>query len=561
MGVKETAMSMYDAPFLQRRDANYRALTPLTLIDRAATVYPDRIAVVYGPLRRTWEQLQGRCRALADAISKRGIGAGQTVCIMAPNVPTVVEAHFGVPMSGAVLCALNTRLDAAAIAHQLDHSECQLIFVDRALTATVKKALDLCTIAKPMVVDIEDAEYTGAGDAIGVMTYEQMLASGDSSAVPKPVGDEFGAIALGYTSGTTSRPKGCVTHHRGSFLQAIDTVVFWQMPRHAVFLWTSPMFHCNGWHFPWTIAAVAGTHVCLREVVPAKIFTAINEFKVTHLGGAPTVLTMLCNAAGKQPLHGPVNILTAGAPPPAAVVMDTEKLGFKVLQMYGLSETFGQVLVSEEKEEYAALPDEEHAKLKARQGVPVPLLGGDCIIGDADTCKELPSDGIAMGEILIRGNLVMKGYLKNEEETEKCFAGGWFHSGDVAVCNPDGFIQIKDRSKDVIISGGENISTVEVEEALYSHPAVMEAAVVAEPHPKWQEVPCAFVTLKAEFQPSDAISKEIVELCKSKLAKFKVPKRVVFAALPRNGAGKIQKFTLRDEARKMAAADEAKSKL
>merc|ERR1712216_166310 len=324
-----TMSSMYDAPFLQRREANFRALTPITLIDRAATVYPDRTAVVYGPLRRTWKELQARCRALADALTKRGIGHGHTVCCMAPNVPTVVEAHFGIPMAGAVLCALNTRLDAAAISHQLDHSDCQLLLVDRALAATCKKALELCETAKPMVVDIEDVEYTGPGDTIGSLTYEQLLQSGDGSVVPGPVKDEFGAIALGYTSGTTSRPKGCVTHHRGSFLQAIDTVVFWQMPRHAVFLWTSPMFHCNGWHFPWTIAAVAGTHICLREVIPAKIFAAINEHKVTHLGGAPTVLTMLVNAEGKQPPHNKVNILTAGAPPQQLLCSIQRNSGWK----------------------------------------------------------------------------------------------------------------------------------------------------------------------------------------------------------------------------------------
>eukprot|EP00656_Telonema_subtile_P018862 TRINITY_DN20244_c0_g1_i2.p1 TRINITY_DN20244_c0_g1~~TRINITY_DN20244_c0_g1_i2.p1 ORF type:complete len:343 (-),score=65.07 TRINITY_DN20244_c0_g1_i2:120-1148(-) len=336
---------MYDAPFLQKRDANFQALTPITLLDRAATVYPDRTAVIYGSLRRSWKELQTRCRALSDALTKRGIGLGHTVCIMAPNVPNVVEAHFGVPMAGAVLCALNTRLDCAAIAHQIDHSECKVLMVDRALAGTCEKALAMCKSARPMVVDIDDSNYTGEGQLIGALTYEELLAQGDGSVVPAAVKDEFQAIALGYTSGTTSSPKGCVTHHRGSLLQAIDTIVFWEMQRHAVFLWTSPMFHCNGWHFPWTIAAVAGTHVCLRDVIPGKIFHAINEHGVTHLGGAPTVLTMLANAPEAAPLKHPVNILTAGAPPPPAVLIDVEKLGFKVLQMYGLSETFGQVLV------------------------------------------------------------------------------------------------------------------------------------------------------------------------------------------------------------------------
>jgi len=464
-------------------------------------------------------------------------------------------------MAGAVLLTLNTRLEPATIAYMLEHSEAKVIIVDTSFGAVMGDALAQAkTGAGLLVVDIADPQYTGTGARIGALDYEALLQEGRPVEYTPPA-DEWDSIALSYTSGTTSRPKGVVYSHRGCHLQATDTNLFWAMGRHPVFLWTSPMFHCNGWHFPWTVVLLAGTHVCLREVAPQKIFQLIAAEKVTHLGGAPTVLSMLVNAPKEHqvPLHGPVEILTAGAPPTSALVQATEALGFNLTQMYGLTETYGQVLISEHKEEYTLETPDVQARLKARQGVRIPL-GGRVTVGDMQTCEEKPHDGQSMGEILIRGNVVMKGYLKNEKATEEAFAGEWFHSGDLAVVEQDGYIQIKDRAKDVIISGGENISTVEVEEAVNKHPAVVEVAVVAQPHEKWGEVPCAFVTLKSGLPGTEELAKEIMESAKAHLAKFKVPKRVIFQDLPRNGAGKIQKFVLREVAKKDAAAN-PKSKL
>jgi fatty-acyl-CoA synthase len=494
---------------------------------------------------------------------KRGIGRGDTVAVLAPNVPEVIEAHYGVPMSGGVLLTLNTRLEPATIAYMLEHSDAKIVIVDRALATVMRDALtQTANASRILVIDIDDPQYVGDGPRIGAFDYETLLAEGAEVPYKLP-SDEWDSIALSYTSGTTSRPKGVVYHHRGCHLQATDTVVFWQMPRHPVLLWTSPMFHCNGWHYPWTVVLQAGTQVCLRELNPKRVFELIVQEKVTHMGGAPTVLSMLCNAPKQEQLPFPhkVQIITAGAPPTSAIVKATEALGFNLLQMYGLTETFGQVLIGEPKDEYSKFDEDTQARLKARQGVRIPL-GGEVIVGNMETCARGPKDGKTMGEILIRGNMVMKGYLKNEQATEEAFKGGWFHSGDLAVMEDDGYIQIKDRAKDVIISGGENISTVEVEEAVNKHPAVMEAAVVSQPHEKWGEVPCAFVFLKADANATAGpdLEQEIIETTKAHLAKFKVPKRVIFGPLPRNGAGKIQKFQLRDIA-KEDAAKQPKSKL
>lgn len=555
----------HDASFLARRPVNFEALTPISFLERAAEVHPHRTAVVHGPLRRTYEELRARCLRLSDALKKRGFGRGDTVAVLAPNIPEGVEAAYGVPMSGCVLLTLNTRLEAATIAYMLEHSETKMVMVDRALAGVMRDALSQCSTAAGItVVDIVDPLYTESMEnrpTIGSMDYEFLISQG--SVVPyTPPSDEWDSIALSYTSGTTSKPKGVVYSHRGCYLQATDTVVFWQMKRHPVFLWTSPMFHCNGWHFPWTIVLQAGTHVCLREIDPAKVFQLIAAEKVTHLGGAPTVLTMLTTLAKEKqiPLTHRVEILTAGAPPTSALVKATEALGFNLTQMYGLTETYGQVLISEYKEEYGKEPEDVQARLKARQGVRIPM-GGAVTVGDMTTCAVKPRDGQTMGEILIRGNMVMKGYLKNEKATEEAFAGGWFHSGDLAVMEQDGYVQIKDRAKDVIISGGENISTVEVEEAVNKHPAVAEVAVVSQPHEKWGEVPCAFVALKAGNTANATLEKEIIESTKAHLAKFKIPKRVIFQALPRNGAGKVQKFTLRDIAKLDSEKALAQSKL
>ncbi|MGK9230732.1 acyl-CoA synthetase [Inquilinus limosus] len=529
---------------LDRNPANYVPLTPISFLGRTALAHPDRTAVVYGDVKRSWRETAERCRRLASALSRRGIGRNDTVAVMAPNVPEAFEATFGAPMAGAVLCALNIRLDAAAIAFQLRHSETRILLADREYAAVVRDALAQLE-APPVVVDIVDPAV--AGEPIGDLTYEDLLAEGDPAWPGVMPGDEWDAIALGYTSGTTGDPKGVVTHHRGAYLNALGNVVTWGMPHHPVYLWTLPMFHCNGWCFPWTITAMAGTHVCLRRVAAREIYAAIADHGVTHLCGAPIVMSMLLNAPAGERRDFPqaVQMMTAASPPPAAVLEGMARLGIKVTHVYGLTEVYGPAVVCDWKPEWDALPAGEQARLQSRQGLPYVVQEG-LMVADPETLVPVPADGQTLGEVFMRGNITMKGYLKNKAATEKAFAGGWFHTGDLGVMHPDGYIELKDRSKDIIISGGENISTIEVEGVLYRHPAVLEAAVVARPDERWGETPCAFVTLRPG---AEATAEEIIAFCRQHLAHFKCPKTVVFGELPKTSTGKIQKFVLRDRAR------------
>ncbi len=532
---------MFDMP---RGPANYQALSPLSFIRRTADVFPDRVAILHGDLRQTWVETYARCRRMASALSKQGVRRGETVAIMAPNTPAMVEAHFGVPMLGAVLCSLNVRLDAATIAFILGHGEARVLLADREFAGTVAEALALIPDgARPFVVDINDA-LAPPGAPAGQVDYEEFLAGGDPAfewAMPE---DEWDAIALNYTSGTTGNPKGVVYHHRGAYLNAVGNALTWGMTQHPVYLWTLPMFHCNGWCFPWTVAAMAGTNVCLRRVEAGAMLDAMDRHGVTHLCGAPIVMGLLLNHPGVQPRPTPVRMMTAGAAPPPAVLEGMERLGFETTHVYGLTETYGPVTVCAWHEEWDALPDEQRAAIKARQGVTYPVQEG-VMVADPDTLAPVPRDGATMGEVFMRGNIVMKGYLKNPAATAEAFQGGWFHTGDLAVSHPDGYLEIRDRSKDIIISGGENISTIEVEGVLYRHPAVLEAAVVARPDPTWGETPCAFVTLRPEM---DATAAEIIAFCRERLARFKVPRTVVFGPLPKTSTGKMQKFMLREQA-------------
>jgi 3-(methylthio)propionyl---CoA ligase len=528
---------------LGKNPANYVPLSPIGFLRRSAQVYPNRIAVIHGKRRYTWRDAQQRCRRLASALAKRGIGHGDTVALMAPNVPEAFEAHFGVPMAGAVLNALNIRLDADTIAFILKHGEAKVLITDTEFAPVIGRALAQLD-NKPLVIDIADPEGPG-GERLGNLDYEAFLAEGDPFAGPTP-DDEWEAIALNYTSGTTGNPKGVVYHHRGAYLNALGNILVWGMPQHPVYLWTLPMFHCNGWCFPWTVTALAGTHVCLRRVEAGAIYDAIERDGVTHLCGAPVVMNMLLNARNEK-LPRTVNMMTAGAAPPAAVIGGMEGLGFKITHVYGLTETYGPATVCAWHDEWDALPEDDRARLKARQGVAYPVLDG-LTVADPATLQPVAADGETMGEILFRGNIVMKGYLKNPKASEEAFAGGWFHSGDLAVMHPDGYVEIKDRSKDIIISGGENISTIEVEDVLYRHPAVLEAAVVARPDEQWGETPCAFVTLK---QGAAAEAAEIIAFCRERMAHFKAPRHVVFGALPKTSTGKIQKFVLRERAKEI----------
>jgi fatty-acyl-CoA synthase len=532
---------------LDKNAANYVPLSPLSFLPRTASIYPDRLAVVHGRARYTWAESYRRCRRLASALARRGIGKGDTVAVMAPNIPAHFEAHFGPAMIGAVLNALNIRLDAEAIAFILRHGEAKVLLTDKEFSPVIAKALAALE-KKPIVIDIDDEQASG-GERLGEMDYEAFLATGDPDFEWQLPGNEWEAIALNYTSGTTGNPKGVVYHHRGAYLNALGNVLVWEMRQHPTYLWTLPMFHCNGWCFPWTITAMAGTHVCLRRVDPALIYPLMAQHGVDHLCGAPIVMNMLLNAPAelKKHLKPGVKMMTAGAAPPAAVIEGMEKLGFKITHVYGLTEVYGPVTVCAWHEEWNGLPMTERAGIAARQGVRYPVLEG-LMVGDAKTLAPVPQDGATMGEVFMRGNVVMKGYLKNEKATEEAFAGGWFHTGDLGVCHPDGYIELKDRSKDIIISGGENISTIEVEGVLYRHPAVLEAAVVARPDEKWGESPCAFVTLKPGAAATEA---EIIAFCRNHLAGFKIPKTVVFGALPKTSTGKIQKFVLREEARKL----------
>ena len=534
---------------LDRNAANYVPLSPLTFLERTAAVYPARTSVIHGARRYTWAETQARCRRLASALRKRGIGKGDTVAVMAPNVPELFEAHFGVPMAGAVLNALNIRLDAETIAFILTHGEAKALITDREFSPVIEKAL-LLLEKRPLVIDIDDALAVG-GKKLGALDYEQFLLEGDPTWPGERPADEWEAIALNYTSGTTGNPKGVVYHHRGAYLNAIGNILVWSMPQHPVYLWTLPMFHCNGWCFPWTVTAMAGTHVCLRRVEAKPIYAALADLGVTHMCGAPIVMTMLLNApAGdRRELARSVEIMTAGSAPPAAVIEGMEKLGFKIIHVYGLTEVYGPSVVCAWHEDWNAKPAAERAGLKARQGVNYPVLEG-LMVADAETLKPVPKDGASMGEIFMRGNIVMKGYLKNPTATEQAFSGGWFHTGDLGVWHADGYIALKDRSKDIIISGGENISTIEVEGVLYQHHAVMEAAVVARPDEKWGETPCAFVTLKPG---REATQDEIIGFCREHLARFKVPKTVVFGPLPKTSTGKIQKFVLREQAKALGS--------
>ena len=537
---------------LEKNAANHVALSPLSYIERAAHVYPDRVAIVYGERRQTWRDTYTRSRRLASALAARGVGKNDTVAVMLPNVPAMFEAHFGVPMAGAVLNTLNTRLDPEAIAFMLEHGEAKVLLTDREFASVVAKALDLLQGPRPYVVEVED-DTAPEGAYLGDTGYEAFLATGNPQyawALPQ---DEWDAIALNYTSGTTGNPKGVVTHHRGAYLNAASNVISWSLPHHAVYLWTLPMFHCNGWCFPWTMALIAGTSVCLRRVDPALIYPLVRQHHITHLCGAPIVYSMLIHAPAtlREGISHTVHGLIAGAAPPAAVIEGCEAAGINLTHVYGLTEVYGPAAVCAKQESWASLSAEERARLNGRQGVPYPLQQAVAVL-DPETMEPVPADGETMGEIFFRGNVVMKGYLKNPEATREAFAGGWFHTGDLAVMHPDGYVKIKDRSKDIIISGGENISSLEVEDVLHRHPAVMLAAVVARPDDKWGEVPCAFVELKAG---ASATEQEVVEFCRTHLARFKVPKQVVFGALPKTSTGKIQKFVLRGQVKSVSAID------
>jgi fatty-acyl-CoA synthase len=547
------ASSIFDQD-LPRTEANYAALSPLSFIERTAEVYPNRLAVVHGDLRRNWAEVFTRCRQLASALQRHGIGRGDTVAVMLPNTPPMVEAHFGIPVTGAVLNALNTRLDAETIAFMLDHGEAKVLIVDPEFAGLMQKALALRKAATPLlVIDVEDALYTGPLQRVGSITYDEFMASGDAGFAWQLPADEWDAIALNYTSGTTGNPKGVVYHHRGAALNAVSNILEWDMPKHAVYLWTLPMFHCNGWCFPWTVAARAGVNVCLRRVEAKAIFDAIRQHGVTHYCAAPIVHSVLVNAPGdmKQGLPKGVKAMVAGAAPPASMIEGMEALGFELTHVYGLTEVYGPATVCAKQDGWEALDIGERARLNARQGVRY-HLERDVRVLDSMTLQPVPSDGETMGEIMFRGNIAMKGYLKNAKASKEAFAGGWFHSGDLAVMYPDGYIKIKDRSKDIIISGGENISSIEVEDVLYRHPDVLAAAVVAKADAKWGETPCAFVELKAG---ATCTEQDIVAHCKKHLAGFKVPRAVVFGELPKTSTGKIQKFELRKLAGSAAAID------
>jgi len=536
-------MNLFDMS-LDKNPANYVSLSPLTFLKRAADVYPNKIACIHGEQKITWAETYLRCVKLASALSSRGIKKGDTVSAMLPNIPAMFELHFAVPMLGAVLHSINTRLDIKSVAFQLDHAESKAIFIDGEFSDVMAKAVKEAEVS-PFVFDVEDATFN-SGMAIGELEYEALIEEGNDAFEWGLPEDEWQSISLNYTSGTTGNPKGVVYHHRGGYLNALSNVVTWDMGNHPVYLWTLPMFHCNGWCFPWSIAASAGTNICLRSVLPKTIFKLIKSEKVDHFCGAPTVLTMLINTPEKHQkgIEHDVKVMTAGAAPPAAVIQKMEEMGFSVTHVYGLTETYGPCTVCAWHDEWDELASDEKAVLRARQGVRSAMLE-DLMVADPETLEPMPKDGVSMGEVFMRGNNVMKGYLKNPSASEEAFKGGWFHSGDLAVWHEDGYIDIKDRSKDIIISGGENISTLEVESVLYRHPAILEAAVVAKRDDVWGEKPCAFVTLK---DGESATEKDIISFCRKNLAHYKAPKYVVFGGLPKTSTGKIQKFALRDQA-------------
>src|SRR5450830_1230559 len=546
------AKTPYDTD-LDRNPANYQPLTPLGFLERAATVFPSHTAIIHGALRRSYAEFYARARRLASALAKRGIKRGDSVSVLLANTPAALECHYGVPMTQGVLNTLNTRLDAPIIAFSLDHAEAKVVIIDREFSKVMKEALTLCK-AKPLVIDYDDPEYSGQGsdrgERLGTIEYEDFLREGDPDYAWSMPDDEWDAISLNCTSGTTGNPKGVVYHHRGAYLNSLGNQMIWAIGNHPVYLWTLPMFHCNGWCYPWIITALAGVHVFLRRVDPQKILNLIREHQVTHLCGAPIVLNALVNMpdSAKATIDHPVNAMVAGAAPPAKVIGAVEEMGIKVIHVYGLTEVYGPVTLCAWHSEWDALPLDERAQIKARQGVRYPTLEG-VMVADPKTLEPTPHDGHTIGEIFMRGNTVMKGYLKNPTATAEAFEGGWFHTGDLAVTHPDGYVEIRDRLKDIIISGGENISTIELEGVLYRHPAILEAAVVARPDEKWGETPCAFVTLKADHQ--NIREADIISFCREHLAGFKVPRTVVFTQLPKTSTGKIQKFLLRDMAKKL----------
>ncbi|MDF3809047.1 acyl-CoA synthetase [Rhodopseudomonas sp. BAL398] len=549
-------MSTAQGPYsigLDKTPANFVALSPLSFLERTANIYPNHTSAVYEGRHFTWAETRDRCRRFASWLVRRGIGRGDTVAAMLPNIPAMNEVHFAVPMAGAVLNALNIRLDAASIAFQLDHGGAKIILVDPEFSAVVAEALKLMYGPKPQVIDVDDPTFPG-GKRIGELEYEYAVASGDPGFVGVRPQDEWDAIALGYTSGTTGNPKGVVTHHRGAYLNAVSNILAANLGQHPVYLWTLPMFHCNGWCFPWTMAAAAGINVCLRKVDPAKIFELIARHGVTHMAGAPIVYNTLINAAGAPKASAAHKVvgLIAGAAPPVAVLAGAENIGIKLTHVYGLTEVYGPAAVCAEQPGWDDLPVAERAQLKRRQGVPYPLQEAVTVL-DPETMIEVPRDGETIGEVMFRGNIVMKGYLKNEKATKEALAGGWFHTGDLGVLDEHGYVIIKDRSKDIIISGGENVSSVEVEDILYKHPAILFAAVVAKPDAKWGEVPCAFIELKEGAHATEA---EIIAYCREHMPGFKTPKVVVFSEIPKTSTGKIQKFMLRDQVKSAKAISE-----
>ncbi len=528
--------------------ANYAALSPMTFLPRAAEIHPDRVAVIHGKQRTTYAQFYARARRLASALAKRGVQKGDVVSVMLPNVPAMLDVHYGVPVLGAVLNTINTRLDADTVAYILEHGEAKVMITDRMYAGVVGPALKKVK-RRILVIDVDDPLYTGPGERLGSLEYEAFLATGDPTFAWKLPDDESDPIALNYTSGTTGRPKGVVYHHRGTFLESLGNITAWAIPAAPVYLWTLPLFHCNGWCYPWSVTAMCGTHVCLRAVDPAMVFSLIVEHRVTHMCGAPTVLTLLTSAPAEQrrTFVKPVHIMTGGSPPPAKVLLAMEALGFDVLHIYGMTELHGPSTTCAPQAAWSSLADADRANLMTQQGVRYQVVEGH-VVGDPLTCEPVPQDGKTIGEILIRGNTVMLGYLKDPKATAEAFHGGWMHTGDLAVWHDTNYIEIKDRKKDIIISGGENISSVEVEIALYKHPATLLAAVVARPDEKWGETPCAFVQLKPGASATEA---EYIEWCRANLARYKVPKKVVFGPVPTTATGKIQKFVLRETARRL----------